>query len=211
MQHTSAAMTKSLGNFWCLVSRHKVNCPILWTTFAFTIVCSCWVGHQKNLNSFAVLNAIITGLAPCMSLQKYLNRKPHTLSTAYLLHSLHSSTSTVLVSTGFSPRFHVTSHIMEILSETTPPECIATTSLAAVFSVRSFSRLPLMAATKEQPSHTWLLFPDYKVTCNPSSILYSLLNCLQYTKFINYKKCFRVISYGKNPPTSWCMATCDGT
>ena len=36
MQHTSTAMTKSLGNFWCLVRRHKVDCSILQTTVVFT-------------------------------------------------------------------------------------------------------------------------------------------------------------------------------
>ena len=74
------------------------------------------------------------------------------------------------------------------------------TSLPAIFSICFFSRLPLTAVVNEQPSHTCLLFPDYEVTCNPSSIWYSLLSCLQYTKFINCKKCLRAISYGSICP-----------
>ena len=141
----------------------------------------------------------------CASLQKYLNRKSHTLSTAYLWRSLHSSTSTVLVSTGFPPPISC-DFLLDgrVIRNHTP----GVQSYKPRYLLRFFSCLPLTAATNEQPSHTCLFLPDYEVTCNPSSILYCSLSCLQYTKFINCKKCFRAISYGsiRPHPDVWPLA-----
>ena len=163
-----------------LSARHKWSMIL-----SFAIIIACWtsetntigrprsVGYQKTwiISLFYVqllrdlhqsiqreIAFLYYKFCACASLQKYLNRNPHTMSTAYLLLSLHSSTSTVLVNTGFPPRFHVTSRIQDMLSETTPLECRATNLVTCHFSMRFFSRLLRIAATNKQPSHTSLHF-----------------------------------------------------
>ena len=108
----------------------------------------------------------------CTSLQKYQSRKPHTLWTAYLSHSLHSSTSTAFVSTCTPLEFMWLSTwrtIVFIINHTPAYQIL----LHVVHGLHLFSLLYLMQNSKL--SYTCHLFRGNEVTCNSSNKIFILV------------------------------------
>ena len=83
-------------------------------------------------------------LCVCRSAEVAKQKTP-TSSMIYLFNSLHSNTSTVLISTIFCARVHFTSLVMDVLSETILLEGRATSFITCRFSMCFFSNLPRTA------------------------------------------------------------------